>query len=82
MSTSQVRISENTHLAIKGIASQTGETMQGVVERAVERYRRDLFLDDLNRDFGALKEKEADWSAELQERIAWDATLTDGEIGE
>ena len=79
MSSVQVRISENTHQAIKGIANETGDTMQGVVEHAIDRYKRELFLERLNRDFDSLKANKDDWSAELKERSIWDETLSDGD---
>lgn len=79
MSTIQVRISENTHSVIRGIANEIGESMQSVVERAVDRYKRELFLENLNRDFESLRQNESDWQDELEEREIWNSTLTDGE---
>ena len=79
MSSIQVRISENTHHTIKGIAHDTGDTMQGVVEQAVDRYKRELFLESLNRDFDSLKANQEDWANELGERSLWDETLSDGD---
>lgn len=79
MSSIQVRISENTHQAIKGIANETGDTMQGVVEHAIDRYKRELFLESLNRDFDSLKASDVDWTVELEERSIWEETLADGE---
>lgn len=79
MSTIQVRISENTHTAIREISRQIGESMQSVVERAVERYRRELFLNSLNRDFDELRNDEAAWRDELDERGIWEVTIADGE---
>lgn len=79
MSSIQVRINENTHQAIKGIANETGDTMQGVVEHAVDRYKRELFLERLNRDFDLLKANKNEWSAELAERSIWDETHSDGD---
>lgn len=79
MSSVQVRISEGTHDAIKGIASEMGESMQNVVEHAVDRYKRELFLENLNRDFDVLRNNEPEWESELEERELWNATLSDGE---
>ena len=78
MSSIQVRVNENTHQAIKGIANETGDTMQSVVEHAVDRYKRELFLKGLNHDFDSLKATESDWAKELEERAMWDETLADG----
>lgn len=79
MSSIQVRISEGTHSIIKGIAIEMGESMQCVVEHAVERYKRELFLENLNRDFDLLRNNGPDWESELEERELWNATLSDGE---
>lgn len=79
MSTVQVRISANTHTVIRSIAKEIGESMQNVVERAVERYRRELFLESLNRDFEALQRNRSEWKDEIDEREIWDVTLADGQ---
>lgn len=79
MSSIQVRINENTHNVIKGIAREIGESMQSVVEHAVERYKREIFLENLNRDFELVRNNESDWAAELEERELWAVTLNDGE---
>lgn len=79
MSSIQVRINENTHNVIKGIAREIGESMQSVVEHAVERYKRDIFLENLNRDFDLLRNNEQDWASELEERDLWAVTMNDGE---
>jgi len=80
MSSIQVRVSESVHSTIRGIAIETGESMQSVVERAIERYKRELFLENLNRDFETLRNNSSDWNAEVEERELWDATSNDGEI--
>lgn len=79
MASTQVRISEATHTVLKSIAGETGDSLQRVVETAVERYRRELFLESLNRDFGTLKTDDSAWQEELAERSLWDSTLADGE---
>lgn len=79
MSTIQVRIDEATHRSIKSLASDLGESMQGVVERAVERFRREMFLEGLNRDFDNLRRDPDEWGSELDERKLWETALMDGE---
>jgi hypothetical protein len=75
----QVRVNESTHTVIKNLANEFGESMQSIVDKAVERYRRELFLESLNQDFQRLQENETDWEAELAERRLWDGTLLDGD---
>lgn len=74
----QVRVNESTHSAISSLAKELGESMQSVVDKAVERYKRDIFLEQLNQDFRCLRENEEDWNVELEERRLWDNTLLDG----
>ena len=79
MASTQVRISEAAHSVLKSIAGETGDSLQRVVETAIERYRRELFLENLNRDFSSLKSDDSTWQEELEERSLWDITLADGE---
>ncbi len=74
----QVRVNEATHLTIRNLAKEFGESMQSIVDKAVERYKRELFLEGLNQDFRNLQENEADWNDELAERKLWENTLLDG----
>ena len=52
--------------------------MQTVLDRAVEVYRRQSFLDALNEDFTALRAKPDEWEEEMEERKLWEQTLADG----
>ena len=79
MSSIQVRIGEATHKTIRSLANDRGESMQSVVEQAVERFRRDMFLESLSDDFAALRENAEEWNSELEERELWDNTLSDGD---
>jgi hypothetical protein len=72
------RISEITQKRLVRLAEQTGRTYQDLIDIAVSRLERELFLDRLNADFAALQSDEAAWAAELEERRAWDGTLSDG----
>ncbi len=52
--------------------------MQAVLDKAIERYRREKFLRDANADFAALKRNRRAWKEELKERELWEHTLSDG----
>ncbi len=56
--------------------------MQSVLDKAVEAYRRQRFLDALHGDFLTLREDPAAWDEEKQERREWDHTFGDGRISE
>ncbi len=74
----QVRVNEETHAIIRDLAKESGESMQRIIDKAVERYKRELFLESLNEDFKNLRENETEWACELEERRLWENTLLDG----
>lgn len=49
-------------------------------DEAIERYRRDKFLDDVNAAYTALRNDPKAWKEEQAERTLWDKTLGDGQI--
>lgn len=77
MSSTTVRISQAARETLKLCASQTGEPMQTVLEKAVEQYRRQLFLEQTNAAFAVLRANPDAWQIEQEERTAWDVTLAD-----
>jgi hypothetical protein len=60
------------------LSEEAGEPMTDVLDKAIEAYRRQRFLETLNADFLALREDPAAWKSVQQERDEWDATLADG----
>lgn len=78
MPSASVRISEETRETLRELAHQEGESMQAILDKAVESYRRQKFLDDANAAFAALKSNPEAWKEELDERKLWDQTLNDG----
>jgi len=79
MPSSTVRIREDTHKALREIATRTGKSMQSVLARAIEEYRRKTFLENANAAFAALRKDHTGWRREQRERAAWDATLSDAQ---
>ena len=53
--TSTVRISESTRRTLKDLSETERVPMQTLVERAIETYRRERFLEAANRTYAALK---------------------------
>jgi len=78
MSSVLVRISTPTREALRELAAQTGESMQATLDKAIEAYRRQRFLEEANTAFQALRENPDAWKAEQEERDAWASTLADG----
>jgi predicted transcriptional regulator len=73
-----VRISARAHDLLKRQAQETGQTMQVVLEEALELLRRKRFIDGVNADFTRVREDERAWSEMLDERSAWESTVADG----
>jgi hypothetical protein len=74
---SQVRVSENTHQLLKTLALSEGKPMQEILDRAVEAYRRRVFLDGLSEDYRRLREDKAGWDEHEEEMASWDNVLDD-----
>lgn len=77
-STVNVRITKQTHQQLTTLAKENGVSMQAVLDKAVEAYRRQSFLEALNNDFATLKNKPKEWVEEIEERKLWEQTLADG----
>lgn len=72
------RISTSTREALRQLAEESGESMQEMLEQAVDMYRRQRFLESSNWAFEALRANADAWQTEQAERQAWDITLSDG----
>lgn len=74
MTTTTVKVTRQTHQALKEMAERRGTSMQDLMERVVEDMRRQEFLDAVNAAYA-----EVGSDAELaRERELWDTTLLDG----
>ncbi len=71
------RLSEAARAVVRRIAAESGDSMQDILEKAIELYRRQRFLEDSNRAFAALRAHPKKWKAEQQEREEWNATVAD-----
>lgn len=77
MQSSTIRISNTSHNILKELAARSGESMQAILDQAIEQYRRQVFLESANQAYAALRNNSEAWQAELEEREAWDVTLAD-----
>jgi predicted transcriptional regulator len=75
---SNVRISASTHAALRALSAEQGQTMQAVLDKAVEEYCRRLFWQRVAAAAGEAGKDSAVRQEEQAERRAWDATLGDG----
>lgn len=72
-----IRINPSTLQVLKQVAIQAGEPMQTILDKAIEAYRRQLFLEQVNKSFAALQKKPELWMEELSERQEWETILND-----
>jgi hypothetical protein len=76
--TPNVRISPRSHELLRQMAEEEQQSMQSVIDRALESYRREKFLRAANADFETLRHNSRAWKEELRERELWEQTLADG----
>jgi len=76
--TPNVRISARSHRLLRQLADEADESMQAILDKAIESYRREEFLRAANRDYEAIRRNRKAWKEELAERRVWEHTLADG----
>jgi hypothetical protein len=76
--TLNVRISPRAHELLRQLAEEEQQSMQAVLDSAIERYRRESFLRGANADFAALKLDRKAWKQGLRDRELWETTVADG----
>jgi hypothetical protein len=78
MSSITVRLDAASRETLKELAAQSGQSMQEVLRRAVEEYRRRVFLEGVNAAYARLRRDPRAWEQAGREREEWDATVADG----
>ena len=78
MASRNVRISETALRTLRELAEVADISMQTMLDRVIEDYRREAFLKRANDAFAALRANPERWKEELEERRLWDKTLKDG----
>ena len=73
-----VRINRKTQERLKEVSDLAGEKMVDVLEKAIDVYWREQFLQGVAEDFAKLRKNKKAWDQELAERKQWDQTLSDG----
>jgi hypothetical protein len=74
----KVSISTKAHKTLMTLAESSDDTVQAILDKAIENYRRSLFLVRANEAFVSLRQNEAMWQDEVAERQVWDQALADG----
>ena len=82
MGQATVRIAQSTRGVLRELADQEDESMQGVLAKAVEAYRRSQFIARVNAGYSELKKDRQAWAGHQKERARLDQTLGDGLVRE
>lgn len=72
------RIQESDHRILQGLAKKTGKQHQEIIHEALDNYRRQSLLNEINEAYGRLRTNPTEWQGEMAERKAWDNALADG----
>ena len=73
-----VSISESAHQLLSQLAETEQISIETALDRALENYRRQVFLKQANVAFDELRAVPEAWQEELEERELWNHTLDDG----
>lgn len=76
-----VRISKETHQTLRQLSEQCGEPMHQVLTKALEAYRRRLFMESFSASYAKLRADPKQWAEVLHEREEWDGVLLDNQEG-
>src|SRR5437899_35461 len=72
-----MRIEEEAHQTLRELSEHMKQPMQTVVSLAIEAYRRARMFEEANSAFAMLRNDASAWREEVEERVAWEATLKD-----
>lgn len=78
MGQTTVRITEAARDSLRQLAEREGRSMQEVLELAIENYRRQRFLEQINEGYAALQQDPQAWHTYQEDLQLWDNTLLDG----
>ena len=79
--TTTVRVAVSDRDLAQELATQMGRSQMDIVHEALELYRRQQLLADMNQGFADLRRDADAWSEEMVERDVWDLTLGDATGG-
>lgn len=78
MESCTIAIGSTSYKTLQDMAARSGESIQEILDKAIEQYRRQKFLEEANQAYAVLRNNPEAWASEIEEREAWDATLADG----
>ena len=79
--TTTIRVAVSDRDLAQELATRMGRSQMEVVHEALELFRRQQLLADMNQGFAELRRDNAAWDEEMGERDVWDVTLGDATGG-
>ena len=73
-----VRIDPGAYMSLTEISRILGTSRTEALSSAIEAYRRQLFIEQVNAGYAALRADPEAWAEELYERELWDQANLDG----
>ncbi len=77
MASSTIRVDDKTLKTIRRISKEAGISMQEILDKAIEDYRRKQILMEANEAYTVLRENPQKWKEEIEERQDWDTAIAD-----
>ena len=78
MATSTINISDNSKELLNALAQKTGQSTTEVLDKALAAYRRQVFFEEMNMGYAALRADSQAWAEHEAERQSLDTTNADG----
>ena len=78
MSTTSIRVEQETHKRLANLAKSQRRSMTQIVTEALEKYERSLFWEQAREGYERMNADPDDRAAFDEERSLWDSTLNDG----
>jgi len=78
MAETTISLSEASYRILQRLAEKTGRPMAELLDKALDAYRRKLFLDEVNAGYAALRADPVAWAEVEAERRSMDGCLMDG----
>ena len=73
-----IQIDHITLELLKKLEKQTGKSKKNILRQALDTYKRDKLIDDLNTYYETLRADPELWKEELAEREIWERASNDG----
>jgi predicted transcriptional regulator len=79
--TTTIRVSTKTYQVLKELAEQENVNMTKIVDKAVEKLKKEKFFNEMHTAFTNLQQNPEQWKEEQNEREQWSRTLGDSSEG-